>query len=488
MAKNSIKSSEAAILGNATELRTPPSKLLKNNEKFERISEARRVRYGLQEQARLVLWDADAKFNSKGYQVQHRTCTCSRLSITSGADIYKSKEHGKAHYGGLMRCANSRTCPVCAATISERKGNELRLAANQCEALGLKFSLLTFTVPHSKGDSLIELKKKIGDALSNFWRGGPSTRFKKKYGIVGNIRSFEVRYGEHGWHPHFHIIVVSKHELPATRKDPKTSKPLDVEHQSDEWNKILGMWQSAAARAGLNTPNKFGMDLQNGTQAGEYITKYGSDDEILKTKKGKGLTWDMADEMTKGHVKLSKNRDDESLSPFDILSLSGNAKTESERKRYTMLFREWAKASERLTMLKWSRGLRAIFGMSEKEKSDEQVLAEQEDKADLLCHVSSKQWQYIVTKGLRVKLLELAESKEPIKAICEFMDEHDLDHVTLKTENEFEDLKRGYQLVEHRNTRSKITKVEKAWSELAIESDSVVDSIPIPEPDEPSPC
>ncbi|HBC3926829.1 TPA: protein rep [Vibrio parahaemolyticus] len=467
MSKGSIRSGEAARLGNATELRTPPSKV-------EKINEARRLRYSLQDQARLVLWDADARKNSKGYQVQHRTCTCNRLSISEGADIYKSREHSKAHYGGLMRCANSRTCPVCAATISERKGNELRLAANQREALGLKFSLLTFTAPHTQFDRLDVLKQQMLDACAAFWRGSPAKRFKEKYGIVGHIRSFEVRYGSNGWHPHFHIIVVSKRELPSTRR---VKGKVCLSEQSEDWIKVLEMWQSAARRSGLKAPNEHGMDLQNGTEAGEYITKYGGDDEILKTKKGKSVTWDMADEMTKGHIKTGKD----SLSPFEILALSGNAETEEERKKYTLLFREWSKASERLTMLKWSRGLRALFGLSKTDRSDEQILAEQDDKADLLCHVSTKQWQYIVCNGLRAKLLELAEGKDPIRAICEFMDEHNLDHVSLKRENEFEDLKRGYQLVEHRNTRSKISKVEKVWSELAIESDSVVDSIPIPD-------
>ena len=310
----------------------------------------------------------------------------------------------------------------------------MRIAMNQAPALGLHMSLLTFTAPHTIHDDLSVLKKQITDACANFWRGGPATRFKKKYGIVGNIRSFEIRYGEHGWHPHFHIIVFSEKPLPSTFKEGR-SKFVDLNKQSAEWKHVLGMWQSACLRAGLRSPNEYGMDLRDGTHAGEYISKYGSDDEVMKTKKGKDVTWDMADEMTKGQTKKS----DVSLAPFDFLELYGKAmeeKNDDAAFEYAKRFKQWAKASERLTMIKWSRGLKALFGFDEKEKSDEEIVAEQDDSAKFLCNIDIDSWRYIIKNKLRTLVLELAEQDDPVVKLNTFFKAHGLKRVSLKRADE----------------------------------------------------
>ncbi|WP_197734889.1 hypothetical protein, partial [Photobacterium damselae] len=90
-----------------------------------------------------------------------------------------------------------------------------------------------------------------------------------------------------------------------------------LHEQSDEWIWILERWKSICVRVGLSSPNEFGLDIQDGSQAGEYISKFGGDGEILTTGKGKQITWDMMDEMTKGHAKLGRKG---SRSPWDLLS------------------------------------------------------------------------------------------------------------------------------------------------------------------------
>ena len=436
----------------STELPTPPPETLGfiDSSKFEvvdpetgeiaqqgklsqqdAINEARNIRFNLQDAAKNILYSyygslENVPVNKKGYQVHHRTCTCSRFRLGATTQIVKSKTNNKAFFAGLMNCANSRTCTVCSAKISERKANEMRTAFNIARAEKLGISLLTFTAPHNSGDKLEDLKKGISKALELFWTGATATRFKAKYGIIGHIRSFEVRHGSKGWHPHFHIIIFSElgkitqvkkktktkparfrkcsSTLPNTDRDSRGNILLT---QTDEWLLILDRWKSCCKRAGLNAPNLYGMDIQNGAHAGEYISKFGSDDEILKTKSGKTITWDMADEMTKGNTKTGRKG---SSSPWDLLADSVDGETKEIRQENKKLFLFYARAMERVNLIRWSKGLRAYFDLGAQD-TDEEILQQEEDKADLLCNIEPHEWEFIIKNKYRALVLQLAETK-----------------------------------------------------------------------------
>lgn len=416
-----ILGSEMGSLGTVTELRTPPMKTIDLVDKetgevlafsgvsdTEKVLDARKLRYELQSISSNILYGYHpdgAPINSKGYEVHHRTCTCHVFRLDNKVSVLKSSEHNKAFFGGLMTCANARTCPVCASPINERKANEMRTAFNQHEALGLNVSMLTFTAPHTAQDSIEDLTDKISKALSHFWRGAPAKRFKEKYGIIGHIRSFEVRYGSNGWHPHFHILIFSKHKLPITKKHGY--RVSSREFQNDSWNWILDRWQNMCVKSGLNLPNEYGMDIQDADNAGAYITKFGSDGDILATASGKEISWDMADEMTKGNAKIGVTG---SLSPWDILAQVRDADTKENKTRAKLLFLSYARAMAGVSLVKWSRGLRSIFSLDEKEATDEEILSQQDDKADLLCFITAKEWKYIHFNKLRPMILQLVES------------------------------------------------------------------------------
>lgn len=417
-------------LGNATELRTPPQQTIDFIDKAtgeisflseapqnEKILDARKLRYDLQDISSRVLYGFypdGARQNKNGYEVHHRTCTCNRFRTGNKTQILKSADHNKAFFSGLMTCANARVCPVCAAPINERKANEMRVAFNEREALGLKVSMLTFTAPHTAHDSIEDLTGKITSALSSFWRGAPAKRFKEKYGIVGHIRSFEVRYGSNGWHPHFHILVFSKKELPVT---VKTNYSVIKELQSDSWKWISERWQSMCVKSGLSCPNGYGMDIQNADHAGAYVTKFGGDGDILETAKGKKITWDMADEMTKGNAKVGIKG---SLSPWDILVQVRDGVTQDDKDKAKLLFLSYARAMVGIALVKWSRGLRSLFSLNEKEATDEEILQQQEDTADVLCHITAREWKFIHFNNLRPLVLQLAETGGAV-AVARFL-------------------------------------------------------------------
>lgn len=400
---------KAESLGNATKLRTPPHTRLNSisaldyetgeyiqtgklpDSELARIS--REQRFLLQDTARHILYGFDEKVrkNAKGFDVHHRTTTCNRFRFSETTEIVKSKTNNKSFYRGLMQCADAKTCPVCAAKISERKANEMRVAFNQWLAMGKYVSLVTFTSPHTAKDEINGLVAKQADALSRFWRGNPAKKFKEKYGISGNIRSFEIKHGKNGWHPHFHILVFS-------------DIPLPTDSDSDDYKWIFNRWCKMSKNAGLSKPNHYGLDIRDGSGAGDYVSKYGSDEEILSTVSGDKITWDMADEMTKGHLKTKGN----SLTPFQILSSYSTAETKEEKKTYYALFLEYARALKGKTLLKWSRGLRDLFELGH-QKTDEEIVAEETDKADLLAHLDVVEWEFILRNNYRTLVLDLAD-------------------------------------------------------------------------------
>ncbi|KAA1174611.1 protein rep [Photorhabdus heterorhabditis] len=354
-------------------------------------TDARRERFKLLDASAGVLrmfFGDNPPIRKNGSKKLHRTCDCHRVTVTPTAQILKSEERKKAFFGGVAQCGSVWTCPICAAKINERKAAEMRIAFNQAPALAVRPHLVTFTAPHDAGDSIEELTMKIREALAAFWRERQVAKWKKSRGVVGNIRSFEVRYGRNGWHPHFHLIIFSHNSL------------------LEDTAILLEKWQACCVRVGLSMPNEYGLDIQDGSKAGEYICKFGSDGEILNTKSGSPVNWDAADEMTKGNTKKGKQG---SLSPWDLLRGISEAENDEERQRLRILFLFYARAMKGVSQVKWSRGLRQFFEL-EPEKSDEEIVSEVDDSAKLLCHITLDEWRYLVKSCNRATVLELAEN------------------------------------------------------------------------------
>jgi len=444
-AKPEQRGKASSALGNATELCTPPEKYTRKKNEYvdfstgeslihgainqkDAVNLARETRYKLQDAAANILYGfhgSNVPVNAKGYDVHHRTCTCTKFRKSQTVDIVKSKTNGKAFFSGLLTCANSRTCPVCSAKITERKSNEMRVAFNIAKAQKLKISMITLTAPHNAGDMLDELKEKISFSNAKFWAGAPMRKFKNRFGVVGNIRSFEVRHGSNGWHPHFHIIIFSKIKIP-TKQD------------NFDYLWLFNRWKTMVVRSGLNCPNEYGFDISNGEKAGEYITKFGSDDEFLETKTGKKVTWDMADEMTKGNTKTGRKK---SSSPWDLLSNSIELEDKEERQKNKILFLHYARAFVGTTLIKWSKGLRAFFELG-KDSSDEDIISQEEDKADFLCYITPEEWEFILKNKLRSVVCQLAENGGS-KAIAQLL-----------FNNEYDSFEEYYDNFSNRNTVS----------------------------------
>ena len=133
-------------------------------------------------------------------------------------EVHKGKTCKKCFYHGLMACGSVWTCPVCAAKISERRRLELADALERAKAKGWACHFVTLTVPHGAGDDLREILSGLSGALKRMSSGMHSvkTQLRKlcpNSEIHGFIRAMEVTHGEHGFHPHYHMILFSSRDL-----------------------------------------------------------------------------------------------------------------------------------------------------------------------------------------------------------------------------------------------------------------------------------
>jgi replication protein len=284
----------------------------------------------------------------------------------------------RAFFGGLMKCASVWVCPVCAATITERRREELTRANASAYEKRIRVFMLTLTAPHKMGDDLKKLLQGIRDARRVMFNRKGWKRAKDAAGIVGTICALEVTHGGNGWHVHVHELVYCQGEGAA----------LDAAE-------LLPLWQSACAAAGLGRPNEHGLKVGDGSKAAAYVAKFGAED---RGEDG----WSIEHEMTKAHVKRGKKG---GRSPWDLL----RAFADTGKERDAELFRFYAIAFRGRRQLVWSRGLRELLGVLA--KSDEALVEENREEAKEIWSFDQAEWRWIIERGLQGVVLQAARER-----------------------------------------------------------------------------
>ena len=227
-----------------------------------------------------------------------------------------------------------------------------------------------------------------------FFGSRDGVELMKAMGRVGHIRAWEVTHGRlrersNGWHPHFHILLFLDRPL------------FDLSSAED---RVFRVWHNACRLAGLPLPSRrYGVTLQDGSKAAEYVAKMGLEDP-------RGV-WGLDAEMTKGHIKHSKDGE----TPFDLL----RAVLRDGDRHGAALFREFAFAFKGKRQLAWSRGLRERFDLDA--ITDEELAAAQESDALLLAQIAPEDWKLVLASDSRGELIELARSGswEPVERLLQ---------------------------------------------------------------------
>jgi hypothetical protein len=119
---------------------------------------------------------------------------------------------GRACYSGLYRCGDFWRCPSCRVTLGIRRAHQIETALRQHVDAGGSALLATYTVPHTRDESLPVVLAR----LAGTWRRYAVHTWRDVLGAhyVGTVRALEVVHGVSGWHPHYHALVFVASGLP----------------------------------------------------------------------------------------------------------------------------------------------------------------------------------------------------------------------------------------------------------------------------------
>ena len=328
---------------------------------------------GVQRSHDFLLQDQSAKLLPR-----ERVCNClkKRIDKNKNREVKYNEVREKAHWSNVQRCGSVWTCPVCAKQITEKRRDELKRGIELWKSgvvnVFFDFSehgkdfvgaiipsveyyrgdvlLLTLTFSHSIKEQLSSLLERQRKALKIFYETTKVQDIFKEIGVKYKIKSLETTYGQNGWHPHNHILLL-------------IDKPL--EEFSSVRDELAALWIKACTKAGLSAPSMtHGLDIRNGNYASEYIAKWGLDFELAK-----------------GNVKKGRNG---SFTPFDLLQYS-MLDGEINGRTAASLWQEFGIATKGKRQLEWGRGLKALLGVEE--KTDEELAEETEQNAITMTQV-----------------------------------------------------------------------------------------------------
>ncbi len=323
---------------------------------------------------------------------KHRVSKCFRVvqDKNKSLTVYKSNNFNSLSVSNLQTCGSVWDCPVCAAKITERRRKEVNQAIDAHKLGGGSVSFVTRTVPHTKDDSLLDMRNKFRKADSLMKGHSSYKSLAKRLGVIGSIKVYEVTVGEfNGWHLHVHEIFFHSKDAPfdgeAVTTNPDYAAFLEMFRAG-----LYARWKVDAVKAGFNEPSEeHGLQVQNGDFAADYFAKWGVESSS---------SWDASSELTKAHIKKSKK----GFSPFDLLRCFRDTGDES----LIPILREYSESMFGQQQLIWSRGLKALFAI--KDISDDELVEELDDDAEEIGVLSPDQWRFIAKNDLRAEFYVLA--------------------------------------------------------------------------------
>lgn len=314
----------------------------------------------------------------------HRVRWCGCVPTKQHVSVLRHPEHGSASYGGLAYCGSAWICPLCSSKIMARRAADLADGIASWRARGGHVYMVTFTLRHQRGQRLKFLLESMNAALRAMHSSGGWHRLADGYDLAGTVTGREATHGRNGWHPHIHSIFF-------------TRKPLSNDALTVLEGKLFHSWARQLAKFNLDATKEYGIDIRVADEkASDYVTKCAK-------------TWSISQEMVN---QLAKEGRRGNKTPQQLLVLySRGDKVAGE------LYKEYADATRRKRPLFWSQGLwKEVFGEVE-EKTDEQILNEQEASAEEIIVLTHEQWSKIVRYRLRGDLLAEAIENEPQKLV-----------------------------------------------------------------------
>lgn len=261
-------------------------------------------------------------------------------------------------FKNLKYCSSIWLCPVCSSRIASERRSEL---AQAVEVSGAYTALITFTLAHSKNDTLEDLLKALRSALNKVKSGRWYQSFLQDHEIIASASSLEFTYGSNGWHPHIHWLIF-------------LNKKPDVKALQSQ---LLGRYKAFLEKSGNYASYYHGIDVRASRKdVSGYISK-----------------WNVIHELSNVQAKRAKG---DSLTSWQLaqLAVSGDKQAQA-------LWLEYARATYRKKALTWSRGARDLLGLGQ-EKEDDEIIQDDEQvkESEHICSFEPQEWYFIMDHGL----------------------------------------------------------------------------------------
>lgn len=304
------------------------------------------------------------------------TRKCRRVRISPSVQVQRRPDGGVA-LAGTHTCGGVRDCPVCAAKIYAERGGEISQALRLwSQREGARSYMLTLTVKHGQRDSLRRLRTGLALAWRYFWQGRTGQAMRHDLRIAHYIRHAEQTHGEHGWHPHLHVVLLT------TRKLGEHEERFIAERWQDSVQRALGIAQTPDLAHGAHLTDSFARD---------YLTKLGLEIAAISSKEGRNgsrTPWQIAEGAARG--------------------VGADIK----------LWRQYCEEMRGARQLTWSRGCRRFFGLG-RELSDDELASDGVPVVEGVGHVLGEfrgsDWDSLVRlPGFVASVLEAATSAQPI--------------------------------------------------------------------------
>lgn len=333
---------------------------LGNTAKSVRHSEGRSTRFRHQRHAAKLL----------GGKARVGLCRWSVVSKSAGVDMvassYGEGQGDRVHYEGLQTCGSVWACPCCGARISETRRDEMNQLLAWARAQGYRVMMLTLTARHGRDDDLAELLDRMKDAKQRWARHRSYRQIKPC--MIGSVTATEVTGGgAHGWHPHFHVILVLEGD--------------------EDLTSLQDAWLASLRGAGLDGAGA-AFQAQGADAAGNYIAKWGAAEELTLSQRKKG-------------------RGRAGRTPAQLLAASCDDGDHEAGE----LWREYARVFHGRRQLVWSPGLKALAGIGEIDDQQAAQDQHQEDQTEVdRVNIPHSAWKKLNKKvDRRAELLDLAE-------------------------------------------------------------------------------
>lgn len=255
------------------------------------------------------------------------------------------------HFSGMSTCGSGWCCPVCAAKIRYHRADEVSRAVVSALNQGMGATFVTRTIPHSAEDKLGVTLGLLAEGRRYVSNQKVVKAVRRAAGYVGGIAAKEVTYGVNGWHPHSHDVEYTEHELSLE----------DFAALSSVYYDYLSRFYDRNGFDGLS--RQHGVRVEQVQLGGVALAKY-----VAKLQEGTTIRLHTAHELTRADLKQGRAG---ALMPFDLACEF----FETGDMALLDLWHEFERETFGRSVIRFTKGLRALLLPKEVEQTDEELAA-----------------------------------------------------------------------------------------------------------------